>query len=388
MSRFIKLLLTNPLALFKLIYYIGVIFVYKIKGFKTIVYNLHHDYFYDIFYTIYKNLKTQKKIVVFFAYKIKNDSLIDYLNSKIDKKFLIPNTISPFIPFDLFICSEITGPDFPFKFLHTKSIETYHGNGVSALYKKIDVLNRFDIHFVIGPKFNEFLEQAYKDKKKKPKIYNVGYSKLDLLIQHDPLTDKLRNEFKLGNKFTILYAPHWNPFGSIHKFKEAIIRLLASYDVNLLIKPHHYLFTKYKDMNWRAIFSKLEEEFDNVTIAKRPNTQELYPLADVMISDVGTSSPIEFCLLKKPLLIFDNQRWFEEEEYDYEERKVLEAAIRFKTIPELRKYLDELINKSDNFLDLVKKQKIKQEELINDLLYNPGKATEKAVEAILTELNN
>ncbi|MCD4795742.1 MAG: CDP-glycerol glycerophosphotransferase family protein [Candidatus Cloacimonetes bacterium] len=386
MKRFIFMLLKNPLQIFKLIYYYFVIRNAKRKGIRTIVFNLHHDYFYDILYPVYKRLKQHKNIRIYFAYLHKKKPLIEYLEKRIEKKLLISNRISPFINFDLFICPEITGPDFPVSFLKTKTIEVYHGNGISAFYEKKDVLNRFDVHFTVGPKFNEFLDFAYKDKTQKPTIYNVGYPKLDILLQEYLLTKRLEKEYKTKNKFTILHAPHWNPFGSLHAFGVAIIEMLASFDVQLLIKPHHYLYAQYPEMDWKGKLEELENRFDNIVIIKRPNTQEVYPLADVMISDTGTSAPFEYSLLKRPLFIFCNEDWFEGEQHAYEERRICETSICFKKLDELKKYIQQLLTGSPEMKKLIEEQKKKQEKLISDLLYNPGTAAERSYQAVLKEL--
>ncbi|MDY6916062.1 MAG: hypothetical protein SVM86_07090, partial [Candidatus Cloacimonadota bacterium] len=159
MLRLLKLILQNPLSIFKLIYYWIHIISLKLKGEKTIVYNLHYSYFYDIFKDIYLQLST--KYYVYFSYNTKNEELKKYLLSQpeVTYKKLIPNTISPFIPFNLFICAEITGPDFPIKILNTKKIQMYHGMGTYNLLSHIHVLKRFDIHFAMGKQHNEFFNR-------------------------------------------------------------------------------------------------------------------------------------------------------------------------------------------------------------------------------------
>ena len=386
MKRLLLLLLKQPFAGFKIIFYWILIFSLRKKKTKTIVYNLNHDYFYDIFYPIYRELQKTENIKVYFSINFQNKSLVNYLQNKVANNFIISSQISPFIPFDLFICSEITGPDFPFKLFKTKKLETYHGNGISGFYEKKDVLNRFDIHFAIGPKFNEFIDFAYQEKSKKPTVYNVGYPKLDLLLEESELTKKLKELYHIKERPTVLYAPHWNPFGSLHTFEDEIIKVLMKYDINLLIKPHHYLYAKYPELNWQKRLADLAKESSNITIIERPNTQELYPLADMMISDTGTSAPFEFCLLQKPLFVFKNDRWFENETETYEEKRILEASICFENIENFQELIAEYLNESSQMRALIHNQQKKQKELIDELLYNPGKATPKAVEAIQIEL--
>jgi CDP-glycerol glycerophosphotransferase (TagB/SpsB family) len=300
----------------------------------------------------------------------------------------ISNKISPFVAFDLFICSEITGPDFPFKFLKTRKLETYHGNGISGFHKKIEVIRKFDAHFAIGPKFNEFLDSIYTDGEK-PNIYNVGYPKLDILLKKSALSEELRKLYKLRDKPTVLYAPHWNPYGSLHIFGTKIIEELVKYDINLLIKPHHYLYAKYPEDNWKNRFDDFAGKYEHVTLVTRPNTQELYPIADLMISDTGTSAPFEFCILQKPLLVFANYALFNENpnEDNSEEKAILEASICFDNLQNFTQMMEAFLNKNETFIKEIESQKKRQKALIDSLLYNPGNASSYAEKAILKEIN-
>ena len=222
MKRLLFLLLKKPIAIFKLVYYSWLFLYYKFTNQKTIVYNLHYDYFFDIFHPIYDELKKKKNIKVYFSYLHDNLILKKYLLDNCDKHQLISNKISPFLPFSLFICAEITGPDFPLNLLKTRKLQIYHGNGISGFHNKIDVLQRFDAHFALGPNFNYFFEAFFSDSYM-PNIYNVGYPKMDLLLTKTKNTEKRREHYHSKKRPTILYAPHWNPFGSLHYFQTKLI---------------------------------------------------------------------------------------------------------------------------------------------------------------------
>ncbi len=384
MKRLIRLLLSSPQELFRIIYYNIILLIAKIRGIKTIVYNLHHDYFFDIFESVYNLLKNEKNIRFYFSYKKENFQLYQYLRERTDLALVLPNTITPFINFDLFICPEIIGPDFPFSWLPTKTIQIYHGTGTYNLYEKIDVLNRFDIHFAIGPQFVKFIKFAYQKIDRKPQIYKIGYPKLDILLQEDPLSKKLKKLYNLKDKKTILYAPHWNEFGSIHKFQEELILSVAKFDVNVLIKPHHYLYAEFKEANWKERLQNLADKHDNITVITRPNTQELYPLADILISDTGTTAALEFSLTEKPFLIYCNENWFKENKNTDIERGLNDISFCFNDLVKLKKISTAIIN--NDMKEDVQTQQLQQRELISKYLHNPGKATSKAVSAILKEL--
>jgi hypothetical protein len=380
MKRF-WILLKRPSYLLKTIYLFLLFGLQKLRGKKLIVYNLHQDYFYDIFENIYLALKKEPHLIIYFAYLEQNRKLYQYLQKQVPSAQIISNLISPFLPFDLFICAEVTGPDFPLKIFSTPKIQIYHGTGTANLYAKKNVLNRFDIHFSIGPRFNDFIQFAYLDKVKQPKVFNVGYPKLDSLI--DPNSSASR--YQLPLKSTILFAPHWTHYSALLKFEEDLLNLLASFQANILIKPHNYLYTKYADQKWYERLQNFADQHDNVTFVTNPNTQELYPLADIMITDTGTTAALEYSILSKPLLINDDPQWFNDNDSVDMERDLCDLAFCFQDLSELKILLDKLL--SDPQKLKLAQQQDRQKEIVEKHLYPPGQATNKAVAAILAELN-
>jgi hypothetical protein len=371
----------------KIVYYWFQILKNKLKGKKSLVYNLHYDYFFDIFSPIYEELKGERNLAIYFAYRTQTKELYKYLSldTGIPSKNLISNKISPFIPFDLFICAEITGPDFPINLFKTKKIQIYHGIGIHTLYDKKSVLRRFQIHFAIGINHNKFIIQELSSEKTKYKIYNIGYPKTDRILQNPK--ENLKNQYTHKNRRTVLYAPHWHQYSSLHKFEEKIIEFLSKLPITLLVKPHNYLYTKYAKENWKKRLQFVCNKYSNVKFIREADTQIVYPLSDMMITDPGTTASFEFSLLQRPIVIFDDVRWFTNKNDINIEKEVYEISFRFKTLEDLKAILDNFLKKDDRFLQLVRKQKQEQENIVNTFLYNPGNATLKAVAAIEKELS-
>ncbi|MDY6916061.1 MAG: CDP-glycerol glycerophosphotransferase family protein [Candidatus Cloacimonadota bacterium] len=388
MSRLLSLIFKKPFSIFKLVYYYWLFLYYAITNKKTVVYNLHHDYFFDIFYPIGKELEKDKRIKLYYSYRYQNHKLKQYLLKKCAPKQIISNLYSPFIPFNLFICAEITGPDFPLKNMKTKAIEIYHGTGIYNLYENKDILNRFDIHFAIGPQYLPFIKEAYKDIKKKPKVYKIGYPKLDSLLNSRKQSAVLKNHYGLNNgKNTVLYAPHWNEFSSLHVFGIDLLKKLAKFEVNILVKPHNYIFIKYSSYEWKEKFKALSTEYENLKFVEQPNTQKLYPLADVMITDTGTTNGLEFSLMQKPLFIYCQNQWFQKYKNAQVEKDICNTAICFSTLNEITTIIQKFLDNDVQLKLHIEKQKKQQTKLINKYLYNYGKATSAALIAIKRELN-
>ena len=370
-------ILKNPSLIIELIKHTLILLFYKVFGYKTIVYNLHETYFFDIFSTIYERLENKPKTVVYFSYRQENEELLQYLKTKVNSKKIISNHISPFLIFDLFICAEITGPDFPITFFPTKKVEIYHGTGTANLYNKKDVLNRFDAHFAIGTKFNEFIKYAYAEKKNKPKIFNVGYPKLDVLVsEYNPILPYNLDK----TKPTLLYAPHWPKYSSLYKFQEEILSELAKFDANILIKPHNYLYTKSPEMNWQKRLREFADKHENVTFVLQPNTQELYPISDIMITDTGTTAALEFSVLLKPVVINYDANWFEINNFTDIEKDLCDLGFRFEDLSKLSSIIQNIID--GKYTKEISEQKKKQQEVVKEYLYPVGTATDRAIEAL------
>jgi hypothetical protein len=384
MKRLIYLIISNPFSLLILIKLWLVFAILKLKGLKTVVYNMHQDYFFDLFKDIYKELG-KNGVEVYFSIPENSDQLKEYLliEGLVPENHILSNEVSPFLPFNMFICAEVTGPDFPFKlFKKTKKIEIYHGTGVYNLYEKSDVLSRFDIHFAIGPQFREFLITAYEKFPREHRIYDVGYPKTDRVFNEPDM--KLIRKYNPDKKTVILYAPHWNRLGSIHAFKEEIIELLASFDTQVLIKPHNYLYTEFPDTDWKKIFADLEMNHSNIRFVNEADTQLMYPFTDIMVTDTGTTAAFEFSLLHKPLAVYREDLWFNKKEHIEIEKAIVDTAFCFTSLKELKNVLNDLFSSEKN--SNVEDQKIKQKRMTQKYLYNIGNATETACKIILKEL--
>jgi len=380
MKRLFLTILLNPLNLFVILKYWGRLLLNKNK---TVVYNLHHDYFFDLFKDIYTAL-TNNGIDVYFSYNSENIGLKHYLkNCGLLSERIISNKISPFLPFDMFITAEVTGPDFPFRLLKTKTVQIYHGTGVYNLYEKKAVLSRFDVHFAVGPQFREFIENECLGKNSKTAVYDIGYPKTDRVFQTADI--ELAKKYNPENKKAILFAPHWNEFGALHKFGETIIEELAKFDAVIIIKPHNYLYKKFSGDNWENRFKTISQKYLNIQFATEADTQIFYPFSDIMVTDTGTTAAFEFSLFEKPLIVFRNDEWFYEREHVEVEKSIVETALTFGEISELTEVIKQTIAPEENMTTITKQQKL-QKEMVQKFLYNPGKATGKAVEALLEEL--
>ncbi|NOR43958.1 MAG: hypothetical protein GQ534_00090 [Candidatus Delongbacteria bacterium] len=385
MKRLLIILSKNPFLIIKIIILNFKVLFLKRKGIKTLVYNMHYDYLFCTFESLYKLLAKNSNIRIFISYK--NDIKLKKHLQNLDLGIrLINNTISPFINFDLFITAEITGPDFPMNGLSTKKLEIYHGTGIYNLYDELPVLRRFDIHFAIGKQYQpEFFEKTGLINNSR--VYEVGYPKTDAIVKNEYDNESLYKQYNIKGKPIILYAPHWNEFSSIHALGSKIISKLSTLNVNIIVKVHNYIFTQYPEAKWEERLRSWEKEFENVHIMRDPDTQSYFNISDMIITDVGTTAALEYSLIKKPLFIYKDMNWFKGKDGIQPETDIVKVAITFIQTEEIFDLVDRLLFRKDKEIEnMISKQKIAQQKLAGKYFFNIGTASKVGYEAIIKEL--
>jgi hypothetical protein len=206
-------------------------------------------------------------------------------------------------------------------------------------------------------------------------IKTTGFIKSDQLF--GPKTVSRENFCKNlsidPNKKIILFAPTYNPELSAIPCVGEEIKKLATPDRVLLIKMHNLT-----DGNWKNLYSDMAAEHDNIFYLEDADYSGMLHAADLIISDVS-SIYIEFILLNKPAILFDNPAkesfvHYRPEEIEYQTRN---AARIVSSIQELFTAVEEELANPDS-LSAIRKQYAKALDYGRD-----GKSSQRAAEAIL-----
>lgn len=196
-----------------------------------------------------------------------------------------------------------TFPDLDKIHLHSKTAQLGHGVGPKkSYYSKSDT-----------PTSVRFVESDYRHQRL-CKMYpndifiNVGFCKLDPIINNKEKGVSFNSLNLKRSKKTILYAPTFYP-SSIEKFPKAFPQDFKNY--NIIIKPHYFSISMKKYQKQRDLLQHWNT-FDNVYLAQASDYSLLPFLksADLMISD-ASSAIIEFAALNKPVIwcTFLQLRW-------------------------------------------------------------------------------
>jgi len=185
----------------------------------------------------------------------------------------------------------------------TKTVQLGHGVGPKPSY----------YHKSSTPMTVRFMEGAERLKQIKilypnDEFIQVGYSKLDPIVNGEEPGLDFENIGLDSNKQTILYAPTFNP-SSLECFPDDWPKHFAGY--NILIKPHTFTYTIEQYKKQRAKLLKWAK-YKNVFVASE-NDLSIVPFmksADILLSE-ASSTLFEFAALKKPVIVcnFFKLKW-------------------------------------------------------------------------------
>lgn len=175
-----------------------------------------------------------------------------------------------------------------------------------------------------------------------------------------------------GNRI-VLFAPTYNPeLSAMHCVAEGI-RKVANRDTVLLIKLHNMSEPHFKDM-----YRNIASAHPNIFYLEDADYSGMMRAADLMISDVS-SIFIEFLLLDKPVVLFNNPRikefpYYHPEDIEYKTR---DAAVQVAS-------LDELLQAVRTELDHPEKRSAIRQRYAMALDHGrDGRSAERAAQAIL-----
>jgi CDP-glycerol glycerophosphotransferase (TagB/SpsB family) len=230
------------------------------------------------------------------------------------------------------------------------------------------------------------------------RLIDVGYAKSDALHQGKYLRHHVLEELGLDPaRKTVLYAPAWDPGGSLRSFGvELVEQLLSISDVNVIVKLHPVSHTPRSSENfafytggidWKERLSQFEsnQRFRHVASYQ---VDPLLVAADLLVTDFS-SVALEFIGLDKPVIYVDCPEYFEktlklpgyETDPDYVKNNPRANAGRHvgRVVEDIGSLAaavrDELANPDRN--------SIRRRELAATLLYNPGRGASTAAERIL-----
>ncbi|MCE9601635.1 MAG: CDP-glycerol glycerophosphotransferase family protein [Gemmatimonadetes bacterium] len=278
--------------------------------------------------------------------------------------------------FDLVFCAHVSGY-FPKD--EQERIQLFHGVSFRNMAVRRDVLV-YDRLFLTGPYMRRLFTESQMLRNRDPKLVNIGFPKLDRLVngELDRATILRRVGFS-GRRPVILYAPTGQKDNSLEHTGEAVLeRLRATGKYDILIKLHDH--PRDRGTDWPTRLKPLLDK--HTRLATGLDVVPYMYAADLLLTDASSVSS-EFSLLDRPMVFLDVPQ--------------LLAAMSKKGVAlDLDtwgrkggltvRWPDEAVEAIAWSLAHPRHASRLRRAMARDLFYNPGHATDAAVDWVLQRL--
>jgi hypothetical protein len=161
------------------------------------------------------------------------------------------------------------------------------------------------VAFVNTDRMRRYLEQGIISR---DAAVLVGFPKIDALVNGGYNSAAIRERLGLDTqRRTAIYAPTWSPASSLHLAGEAIVASLVEAGWNVILKPHARSLDpeeRYSGgIDWRQRLRSIEVP-GRVVLCEDSDASPLLAASDLMVTD-HSSIGFEFCLLDRPVIVFD-----------------------------------------------------------------------------------
>jgi hypothetical protein len=205
----------------------------------------------------------------------------------------------------------------------------------------------------------------------------VGYPKVDPLVngRYDAAAVHARLQLEM-HRPTAIYAPTWSPASSLHLAGEAIVNSLVNAGFNVIVKLHDRSLDLSDEkfsggIDWRARFAPLHRP-GRIAFVEWADSSPLLAASDVMVTD-HSSIGFEFCLLDRPLVVFDAPDLARVARINADKIALLRSAARVVRAAE------EVGPAALDEMDHRERLSAARHAVVRDMFYEPGTATERAL---------
>ena len=237
------------------------------------------------------------------------------------------------------------------------------------------------VAFVNADRMRRYLEQGIV---RPEAAVLVGFPKIDALVngRYDAAAVRSRLGLEMHRR-TAIYAPTWSPASSLNLAGEAIIDSLVAAGWNVIVKPHARSFDpdeKYSGgIDWRRRLRAAEVP-GRVVLCEDGDSSPLLAGSDLLVTD-HSSIGFEFCLLDRPIVVFDAPDLARVARINPERIAALRRAARVVSDARLAG------SAADDEMDNPGRLSAARRAAAQPLFYEPGTATDRAVDLLYSVLD-
>jgi len=216
-----------------------------------------------------------------------------------------------------------------------------------------------------------------------PQAQLVGYPKVDCLV--DGSLDRAAIQRALGLDPltpTVLYAPTWSPYSSLHSMGVDVITSLCRLGLNVIVKLHDRSYDRTTrgsgGFDWRERLDRLSRDWP-MHIARDFDASPYLFASDLIVTD-HSSVGFEFMLLDRPIVVIHCPLLIQNARIALDKVQSLQSAAAVVTRADevARTVLKELADAS--------RLSARRRAVAGDLFHDPGGATTRAVQCIYNVL--
>ena len=270
----------------------------------------------------------------------------------------------------------------------------FHGQPTKGITFLPELISNFTTLFLLGPlqhRLYEEFSKTYSSIAHNIKTYNIGFPKSDALIKGDYSKKQVLSTLTLDATMpVILYAPTWDKGSALDMYGELVIEKLLDSNANILVKLHYMSYESMSipdEPTWHERLRKFEGNRRFRHLGNQPIDPYLVA-SDVLVTDISSAS-FEFMILDKPVVFIDcpdffnntlgSARYVRRGDDVLNDIRANAGRSAGLVVPEPA-YLPDAIKRS---LQNPGEFSALRRAVRDQLLYNPGRATEAAAEALL-----
>src|SRR5207302_387003 len=252
------------------------------------------------------------------------------------------------------------------------SIQLFHG--LSFRNRAIRSENAdYDHYFVLGPYMQRAFERRGIVSSDDPRLVRVGFPKTDRLLDGTLERGGIVRELGFsGERPVVLYAPTGARRNSLETCGEELLRRLAAVDrYDVIVKPHDH---PKHSIEWYERLAPFESE--HVRLLRTPDAIPALYASDLLISD-ASSIANEYLLLDRPIVFVDVPELIataaaEDDRLDLRTWGRRGGALAAGPAA--------AVDAVAHGLEHPREQSAARRAIARDLFYNPGRATQAALD--------
>jgi CDP-glycerol glycerophosphotransferase (TagB/SpsB family) len=302
--------------------------------------------------------------------------LRDIYRSARDVALVLPRRAA-LMKFDAYVASDFMWATLP---RGAARVQIFHGvGGKYGFDAPTTSMRQWDrLFFVNRRRLRNFIEAGAIDRDS-PAIRLVGMPKTDCLVDGTLRRNAVLAGLGLDSaRPSVLYAPTWSPASSLNEFGVELVRGLLKRPVNVLVKLHD----RSRDMrgrysggiDWVGALDPIVSAGDGRLVIGADICPYL-AAADVLITD-HSSAGFEYLLLDRPIVRIHRPDLIRLANVHGDYVRLL-ASVSLSTAG-VRDTLEAI----EHALSAPKERSAQRRAVADELFYQPGSATERAVEAL------